>query len=195
MKKSFTGSAITLAALLLTEFFVIKLGHLGVNADLPPPSWEARLLPMALHASVARHAGQEKNPVSPTEENLKAGISTYKQMCARCHSLPGEAPSIYGASFYPPAPQLSGGLPQYTDAELFWIIKHGIRNTGMPAWGRMLSDEDIWQIVAVLKGLDNPPAVDAQWKGTGHKANKGEWPILVHRICSASISLMNATVA
>lgn len=87
------------------------------------------------------------------------------------------------------------GLPQYTDAELFWIIKHGIRNTGMPAWGRMLSDEDIWQIVAVLKGLDNPPAVDAQWKGTGHKANKGEWPILVHRICSASISLMNATVA
>jgi hypothetical protein len=47
-----------------------------------------------------------------------------------------------------PAPQLLGGMSNYTDSQLFWTIKHGIRNTGMPAWGSMLSDDEIWQLVS-----------------------------------------------
>src|SRR5262245_48766976 len=108
---------------------VMKLGLVPVNADRRPPAWEARLLGMAVHASVARHAEERPNPVPPTEENLIAG------------------------------------------AELFWIVKHGIRNTAMPAWGRQLSDEDIRQVVAFLKRLDPlPPAVAAEWKKGRHSA-------------------------
>jgi mono/diheme cytochrome c family protein len=55
-------------------------------------------------------------------------------------------------------------MAQYTDSQLFWVIKHGIRNTGMPAWGSMLSDEEIWQLVSLLKNSqDLPPSVEAQW--------------------------------
>jgi mono/diheme cytochrome c family protein len=164
MKKILISMAVTIAVLLIATLLVMRLGLVAVNADQPPPSLEARLMPLALHASVTRHAPPQVNPTQPTEENLKAGIDTYRQMCARCHSLPDGEPSIYGSAFYPPAPLLSGGLPQYTDAELFWTVKHGIRNTGMLAWGGMLSDEEVWQVVTVLKHSgDLPPAVEAEW--------------------------------
>jgi mono/diheme cytochrome c family protein len=166
MKQFLMGIAVTIAALFITALLIMKLGLVAVNADQPVPGWEARLMPMALHASVSRHAPLQTNLTQPTEANLMAGVETYKQMCIRCHSLPSGDPSAYGSAFYPPAPRLSGGLSQYTDAELFWVIKHGIRNTGMLAWGGMLSDEEIWQIVAVLKRSgDLPPAVEAEWSG------------------------------
>jgi mono/diheme cytochrome c family protein len=98
------------------------------------------------------------------EDNLKAGIDTYRTMCARCHSTPEGQTSIYGQSFYPPAPKLPEEMSRYTDSQLFWLIKHGIRNTGMPAWGGMLSDDEIWQIVSLLKNSqDLPPSVEAHW--------------------------------
>ncbi len=173
MKKFISGAVLAIAILFLGALLVMKLGIVGVNADAPPPGWESRLMPMALHASVARHAAEQTNPVRPTDENLIAGADAYRQMCARCHSLPGGAPSAYGASFYPPAPKLPGTAIHYTEGELFWIIKHGIRNTGMPAWGNMLSDDDIWQIVAVLQRSEHlPTAVEAEWKGRQNAADK-----------------------
>jgi len=91
-------------------------------------------------------------------------------MCARCHSTPEGEASVYGQSFYPAAPQLPEGMSQYTDSELFWLIKHGIRNTGMPSWGSMLSDEEIWQIVSLLwNPQDLLPSVKAEWNKPKNK--------------------------
>jgi mono/diheme cytochrome c family protein len=45
----------------------------------------------------------------------------------------------------------------YTDGELFWIVKHGIRNTTMPAWGAFLSDQEIWQVITLLRKFDSLP--------------------------------------
>jgi mono/diheme cytochrome c family protein len=127
-------------------------------------------MPGVLRASIVRYASGESNPVSLNEDNLKAGVDTYKTMCARCHSTPEGAASLFGESFYPPAPHLPYGMTQYTDSQLFWLIKHGIRNTGMPAWGSMLSDEEIWQIVSLLKNAqDLPPSVEAEWNKPKNK--------------------------
>ena len=164
MREVLLGALLMLVILLLSALAVMRLGLMPVNADGTHSSLEARIMPLVLHASVARHAQGDANPILVNEENLKAGVSTYKAMCARCHSTPGGNPSVYGQSFYPPAPQLLGGMPNYTDSQLFWTIKHGIRNTGMPAWGSMLSDEEIWQIVSLLKNSqDLPPSVEAEW--------------------------------
>jgi mono/diheme cytochrome c family protein len=150
VKKVLLGAGFMLLLLLLGAATTMRLGVLPVSADGSHSNLEAKVMPLVLHASVARRASGATNPVAVNEENLRAGTRTYKAMCATCHSTPAGGPSIYGP-FYPPAPQLSGGLPQYTEAELFWIIKHGIRNTGMPAWSRTLSDEEIWQVVTMLK--------------------------------------------
>jgi mono/diheme cytochrome c family protein len=82
-------------------------------------------------------------------------LRTYKSTCATCHGTFNGKPSEYGQAFYPPAPTFPGELTEYNDAEVFWIIKHGIRNTGMPAWTGTLSDEEIWQVVAMLKHSGN----------------------------------------
>ena len=151
MKKAFLGAGLLLLALLLSAGVVIGFGLLPANADGNHPRLEARVMPVVLHVAVARQASGERNPNPITEAGLKQGTLTYKTTCATCHGTAKSGPTDFGKSFYPPAPQLSGGLPQYTDAELFWIVKHGIRNTGMPAWGKTLSDEEIWQVVATLK--------------------------------------------
>src|SRR5712691_1064390 len=164
MKKVLLGAVLILAILLLAALAITRLGLMPVSADGTHSRLEARIMPAVLHASIVRHASGETNPLPLNEDNLKAGIDTYKAMCARCHSTPGGNPSVYGQSFYPPAPQLPSGMYPYTDAQLFWVIKHGIRNTGMPAWGGMLSDDEIWQLVSLLKNSqDLPPSVEAHW--------------------------------
>ena len=164
MRNILLSVVLTLALVSMVILALTMLGLMPVSADGQHSRLEAKIMPVVLHASIARRAPNEKNPVSLDEDDLKTGVDVYKAMCARCHSTPDGGPSVYGQSFYPPAPQLQGGLPGYTDFQLFWIIKHGIRNTGMPAWGSMLSDEEIWQIVTLLKNSqDLPPSVESEW--------------------------------
>jgi mono/diheme cytochrome c family protein len=171
VRRVLLGAVLMLVILLLSALAVMRLGLMPVNADGTHSSLEARIMPLVLHASISRHASGDTNPSPVDEENLKSGASTYKAMCARCHSTPGGNPSVYGQSFYPPAPQLLGGMSNYTDSQLFWLIKHGIRNTGMPAWGAMLSDDEIWQIVSLLKhSQDLPPSVEAEWQAPKKRA-------------------------
>lgn len=80
-----------------------------------------------------------------------AGAKLYHQMCSRCHGQSKASDNTYGESFYPPAPELAVDEFSYTDPELFWIVKHGIRNTAMPAWGKLLSDDELWQVVTFLR--------------------------------------------
>jgi mono/diheme cytochrome c family protein len=164
VRKILLGAVLTLALLLLSALVVTRLGLAPVSADGTHSRLEARIMPAVLHASIVHHASGETNPASLNEDNLKAAVDTYKTMCARCHSTPGGNPSVYGQSFYPPAPQLPARMYPYTEAQLFWVIKHGIRNTGMPAWGGMLSYDEVWQLVSLLKNSqDLPPSVEAHW--------------------------------
>jgi mono/diheme cytochrome c family protein len=176
MKKQYiqgilTGVTAVFAGGAMIALLVMKLGPVPVNADQRPPALEARLLGLAVRASIARHTRERPNPVPPSENNLIAGAEIYTQMCAKCHGRPNAGPSVYGESFYPPAPQLTARPTEYTEAEIYWIVSHGIRNTAMPAWGRQLSDEDIWQVASFLKRVgDLPPAVEAEWK-KDHKSS------------------------
>jgi mono/diheme cytochrome c family protein len=173
MKKVLLGAVLILVILLLAALAVTRLGLIPVSADGAHSRLEARIMPAVLHASIVRHASGETNPLPLNEDNLKAGVDTYKTMCARCHSTPEGQASIYGQSFYPAAPKLPEGMSQYTDAQLFWLIKHGIRNTGMPAWSGMLSDEEIWQIVSLLKNSqDLPPLIEDEWGKRSRQGNE-----------------------
>ncbi|HEY6119901.1 MAG TPA: cytochrome c [Pyrinomonadaceae bacterium] len=171
MRKVLLGALLMLLMLLVSALAVMRLGLMPVNADGSHSQLEAKIMPLVLHASIARHASADNNPLEVNEQNLKAGASTYKTMCARCHSTSGDNPSAYGQAFYPPAPQLFGGVSNYTDSQLFWTIKHGIRNTGMPAWGGMLSDDEIWQLVSLLKNSqDLPPTVESELQAHGKRS-------------------------
>ncbi len=134
-----------------------KFGVLPVQADIAPSRAEAALLGAVLHAAVAHHVTKGRNPLPASNDMLMAGAATYREMCAHCHGISRESDNSLGRSFYPPAPQLPLTRTTYTDSELFWIVKHGIRNTAMPAWGNFLSDNEIWQVVTVIRDFDSLP--------------------------------------
>jgi mono/diheme cytochrome c family protein len=148
-------SAYGFAALIV--FLSARLGVLPVRADVAPSRLETVLLGSALRASVAHHAPSGANPIAASDENLMEGAKLYRQMCSRCHGTAKESENSYGQSFYPPAPNLPLSRMSYTDNEMFWIVKHGIRNTAMPAWGNLLSDEEIWRVVTLVRRFDSLP--------------------------------------
>ena len=151
---------------MLAGLVILKIGLVPINADQAPSKLEQTVFASAVHASVTRHSTEQPSNAAPTAADLRAGAEIYKSMCAQCHGQLNGRASLLGSSFYPPAPQLPGHSTSYSEPELFWIVKHGIRNTSMPAWRNLLSDEDIRQVVAFLKRLDSlPPNLEANANG------------------------------
>lgn len=84
---------------------------------------------------------------------IESGARSYAAMCQICHLGPGVKPSPMHAGLNPQPPLLARSASHHSDESLFWIIKHGIKMTGMPAWGATHSDEELWDIVAFLNTL------------------------------------------
>jgi mono/diheme cytochrome c family protein len=131
------------------------LGILPVQADVAPSSLESSVLRAALHASVARHAPRGGNPQPSPETDSTSGAAIYRQLCSRCHGLTAQSDNTYGKSFYPPAPHLLAHGTTFTEGEVFWIVKHGIRNTAMPGWSNLLSDDDIWKVAGMVQKINS----------------------------------------
>ena len=159
MGKFIAGIIFAVVVLGGAEFFYAYFGHMPVNADVAPGKLETSLAGHALDASVERQAPRVNNPVQPTEENLTRGMLIYSMNCAQCHGAPTRKQTL-GNGEYPPAPQFTEDPPDMPDHENYWIIKHGIRYTAMPAWGKMLSDDDIWKVTTFLGNWKKlPPTV------------------------------------
>jgi len=159
MKNFLLGVVTTLVVLAVGTLVYLKLGLAEVRADIAPAQWETSLLSTAVHASVRREAPEMRNPVEPTDQNLIAGGKMYLGECGGCHGTPGK-PEESGDSLYPPIPQLPTMGTEYTEAQVFWIAKHGIRRAGMFANGKWDSDQKLWTIAAFIKRMQSlPPAV------------------------------------
>ena len=85
-------------------------------------------------------------------EKLVMGVEHFAAHCAVCHGGPGVPKGDIGKGLYPPAPDLAQVSMHLSEAEIFWVIKNGIKMTGMPSWSDH-SDEEIWATVAFLKKL------------------------------------------
>jgi mono/diheme cytochrome c family protein len=159
VKQFLLGVICTLAVLVFGTCTYLKLGLAEVRTDVPAPRWENALMSAAVHASVRRHAPEIPNPVAPTDENLIAGGKSFLGGCAGCHGNPWESDGM-GDSLYPPIPQLAKVGTEYSEAQVFWVAKHGIRHSGMFANGKWDSDQKLWTIAAFIKRMHAlPPAV------------------------------------
>src|SRR5579864_6220441 len=101
-------------------------------------------------------AGNATNPVANNPRAIAPGRDAYTGSCAECHGSNGDGKGIFGASTYPPATDLtSHDVAEKSDAELFWITKNGLSFTAMPGFGDQYSDQDIWNIVAYMRAIQN----------------------------------------
>jgi mono/diheme cytochrome c family protein len=165
--KSFTaGFLVGAIALVLGTFCYLRLGLVDIRSDAPVPHWVARILDVGIHASVRRTTPKLQNPFPQGDEALIAGGKLYFNNCIGCHGEPGHPPSKFGATFYPPAPQFPRVGTKYSENEVFWIAKHGIRSTGMAAQGAFYRDQSLWALAAFIARMPNlpPPVV----KGIQH---------------------------
>lgn len=152
MKMFFVGFLTAIAVLLVGVLGYLGLGLAEMRGDIGPPWWESRLMYAAVHASVRRHAPEQPNPIPPTDENLVAGGKIFLNDCAGCHGTPGKSEDI-GDTLYPPVPQLAKVGTEYTEAQIYWIVKHGIRRTGMFANGKFINDKEMWTVAAFIKRI------------------------------------------
>jgi mono/diheme cytochrome c family protein len=165
MKNVLVGVIGTLVILVLAAFMVSRLGLYPMGADNPPGSLERMLAGRAMDAYAEKHKPAGENPIHPTAAALIEGATEYEEHCAFCHGGAKAKISPMRDKFNPPAPQLINRIPHDDDAWLFWVTKHGVRMTGMPTWEGVMSDDEIWKIIAFIKHSDKlPPEVQAAWQ-------------------------------
>ncbi len=127
-------------------------GAYNIAADDPHWPLTEGLMDTVRDRSIAAQAADVVVPALDDDSLIRTGAGNYDAMCVGCHLKPGVERSEASAGLYPPPPNLTR---RQTDdaARAFWVIKHGIKMSGMPAWGLSMEDEHIWGMVAFLRQL------------------------------------------
>ncbi|HYE89973.1 MAG TPA: c-type cytochrome, partial [Terriglobales bacterium] len=110
-------------------------GVYNVAASDEHAPWTAWTLETISERSVKRRAGELPAPLPTDSAALLHGFEHYRAMCENCHAGVGVDRGEIGEGLNPRPPRLARSAAQWTDAELFWITKHGIKATGMPSFG------------------------------------------------------------
>lgn len=136
-------------------FFYFASGRAPVAATAPEMPLEHKMTHMALDAYLKKlpHPAPQ---VPADEKNLLEGARVYKQNCAVCHGLPGQAPTAIAEGMAPQPPQLFKGTGVTDDEEWesYWKAEGGIRMTGMPGFKGRLTETEIWQAAVLVKNAD-----------------------------------------
>jgi mono/diheme cytochrome c family protein len=165
MGKFILGIMVTLLILILGGLGFAMLGMFPTTANVPPPHFENHIAMSAVDASMERHAPHITSPLAPTDQNLEDGMKLYTMNCAICHGGLDRKSSTLATSFYPPPPNLISDPPDDPEWHTFYTIRTGIRYSGMPAWDKTLSEQDMWKVTMLLSHLDKlSPTVQEYWK-------------------------------
>ncbi len=141
----------------LTALFgLVLVGLTGCKAT-PPGKLETKTVTFAKHHLFIRNKHQ-KNPLPDNEDTLADGKEAFSHYCVACHGKDGQNTGVpFVDHMSPPIPSLASPEVQtYTDGQLKWILDYGIWPSGMPGSKGILSDDELWSIVAYLRHL--PPA-------------------------------------
>jgi mono/diheme cytochrome c family protein len=174
-----TSAAWLVGAAVAAGLFVWS-GIYNVGADAPHTATLHTLLETVKERSVAVRADDIKVPPGLGDAaRIRSGAGNYDAMCAKCHLAPGKDETELSRGLYPSPPNLA--KHRVEPAHAFWIIKHGIKASGMPAWGKSMKDEYIWDMAAFLQKL--PDVNQQQYQemvasngghGHGNGAGSGE---------------------
>jgi len=149
-----------LAAAILAVYF----GWYDISATRPHTVLVHRLMDIALARSVAVRADEIPVPELNKRKAIQDGFDLFRANCVQCHGAPGLAPQPYALGLNPAPAALVSSIRERTAAELFWLIREGIKMTGMPAWRYRLTDAQMWNVVAFMKVLPTlSPREYQQW--------------------------------
>jgi mono/diheme cytochrome c family protein len=152
------GAAAVLALQAAAGLVYLGIGGFNVAASIPHDRLSYGLTHEMMVRSVRRRAPKVRPP-PVTPDSVRAGFGIYAARCAECHGAPAiDVRARWVDGMTPSPPYIVDAARDWTPGELFWIVKHGAKMTGMPAWGRLCSDAEIWDVVAFLEALAKAPA-------------------------------------
>lgn len=152
--KSFKVALVVVAVVIVAGIGFVYGGVFNVAADEPHWGLTLRLLETTReHAIAVRARGVGASPAFDQPQLVAAGARDYAEMCSQCHLAPGMEENEIRAGLYPQPPNLVEHGSHRSSEQTFWIIKHGLKMTGMPAWGRTHDDQRIWAMVAFIRKL------------------------------------------
>ncbi|HEX7183538.1 MAG TPA: cytochrome c [Thermoanaerobaculia bacterium] len=142
-----------LVVLIAAVLAFIYSGVYDVAASSPDTGLIGWALETTQERSVHRRAEEVQAPDLSDPEMVRLGLIHYHEMCVTCHGAPGMPASEIGQGLNPFPPELASESEEEEAGELFWVVKNGIKMTGMPAFGVTHADEEIWAIVAFLQRM------------------------------------------
>jgi mono/diheme cytochrome c family protein len=168
MRAWLLAALVALLVIVASAALAIYAGVYNVAADIPhtpPVYW---LLETARERSIEVRAADIAVPGDLDDSRrIVSGAGQYAEMCAGCHLAPGMKRTEISRGLYPRAPELRRKRHS-TPAEDFWVVKHGLKMTGMPAWGVTHDDEILWGVVAFLRKL--PELTPEEYRALVEKA-------------------------
>jgi mono/diheme cytochrome c family protein len=160
-QKVFAYIGIACVALAVIVAVYLVSGFYNVGADSEHTGLVHSTLAFVRERSVHAHGEDIVPPKLDDPKMLVAGASDYDEMCSACHLAPGMAENEMRPGMNPKPPILAKDAPD-SAGEAFWVVKHGIKMTGMPAWGVTHTDDELWPIVAFL--MKQPSMTPEQYK-------------------------------
>lgn len=169
-----------IAVILIVTLGVVTFfwsGQFNISADTPHWSITKSVLDSIREKSLNNAADSIQVPDNINDESYYVqGVEHYQAMCVSCHLAPGKNESELRMGLYPRPPAFADVEPP-EPKKTFWIIKHGLKMTGMPAWGKSHSDEEIWKVTAFihqLQDMDKARYTELVTQyGGGHSHNNG----------------------
>ena len=146
-------AAAGVAGLALAALLVAWSGIYSVAASSGHWAIVERFLEFGMRNSVRTHAMPIEVPPLDSPDLVRLGAGHFHSGCAYCHGAPGMPVNPVASRMLPPPPPLSDAAESWRTRELFWIVKHGIKYTGMPAWVAQQRDDEVWAVVAFLRRL------------------------------------------
>ena len=162
-----TVVATVLVAILILPI-LLYTGAYNVSAAAGHTAVGRWVLGTMMHNSVEARA--DTQPPRFTEAMVRSGAGEYKSMCEHCHAGPGVSRAEWADGMTPLPPELTHEAREWSPGEIHWIVKHGIKMTGMPAFGPTHDDQTVWNITAFVKQLPemSPQTYAAFPAGHGH---------------------------
>jgi mono/diheme cytochrome c family protein len=148
----FAGAVALLIFLIAIAAIVIFGGYYPIAASQPDPGGVGWILGAITDHSVERESAGLKAPVLSAAD-IREGGGHFKGMCQRCHGGPGAPREDFAEGLNPQPPNLAESTDDMSAGQVFWIAKHGIKMTAMPAFGKTDSDDELWKVAAFVKQM------------------------------------------
>jgi mono/diheme cytochrome c family protein len=172
--KTFLTVLVVLAVVVLGALGFMLSGLYDVSASVPDKGLVRWALVTTQRHSVRRGVaalrGKVQVPDLEDPRRIQIGLAHYHEMCTPCHGAPGVNISEIGQGLNPDPPELSDAGRDEPE-ETFWVVKNGIKMTGMPSFGVTHTDDEIWDIVAFLRKMGK--LTPQQYQAMVHQAGLG----------------------